>query len=224
MTSFPVSVRTLAPAITAGLLTVSLLPARAATVELISNGGFESGLTGWNSSLNVLALDTYFGLSPASGNSMAVVPAAGFLDAHLEQSIDTTSAVSATLTFDWRLAAVDITRIVETGTDSLTLSVGGQSLFTRSLNDVWDSSLNATTTAWETESIVLPTALLNNGPLSIRFEVENFSPGGGDPGQNFVAFVDNVSVQAVVPEVSSVAPFLAACGIGFWIRRRLVRG
>lgn len=201
----------------------SWIPVHGATVELITNGGFESGLTGWDASLNVLTLGDYFGITPASGSSMAVLPAAGFLDASLQQDIDTSAAVSASITFDLNLAALDLTRFTDLGTDSFTLLVGGQSIFSKSLNDLWDSSLTPTTTGWTQESAVVPLNLLNTGVFQFRFEVENVPAGAGDIGQNFVAFVDNVSVLAVVPEISSPMPWLFA-GLACVIARRRLGG
>jgi hypothetical protein len=99
--------------------------------------------------------------------------------------------------------------------------LGGTTLFTQPLNDVFGGG--STTLGWTAYSASIDPLLLNSGPLTLAFNVENFPGGGGDPGQFLSAYIDNVSIDAEpIPEPTTVALLgIGLAGLaGAEVRRR----
>ena len=184
-------------------------------VNLIGNGGFESGLAGWSTTLNAQALGSYFGLSPNSGSGMAVMPVLATLDSALTQNVDPTGAISVELGFAINLSALD-TSIFDIGSDRLIVSIGGTELYSQSLNDAFGGG--ATGTGWVSHAgIPVPMGLLGLGSVEFRFDVDN-APPGGDLGQFFVVLVDDVTLIATYLDADSGDPIPvsdAGCTLAF---------
>ncbi|MFO1197913.1 MAG: PEP-CTERM sorting domain-containing protein [Burkholderiaceae bacterium] len=205
--------------------------ASAASVELVTNGGFETNLAGWNNTLNVVQSGTtpavplvgWPSVSPAVGSGMAVMSPLGTVDSDLAQTltVDTSLYSSYTVSFRYRLIGLDVTRTLELSDDFLRASIGSTTLISVPLNDVWSLQPSPADTGWQTFSQTF--AGTNSGVqvASLAFHLSNVV--GGDAGQSTVAYLDAVSIQATVPEpgvLALVGAGLVAAGMA---RRRRVR-
>jgi hypothetical protein len=180
------------------LALLAFVPATGSATELVVNGGFETGdLTGWDSTGNVRVLGEAWGISAYEGDYMAVLSLFGFADAGIGQDVDLTGYTSATVSFVYNLGALDFFP-GDAGIDSLQVYLGGNLIFKRTINDHYGDG--TTVTGWTPVSIVVPTAWLGG---SMRFIFWNENVGEGDELQNTVAFIDSVSVNASVPDLSS---------------------
>ncbi|HLV00504.1 MAG TPA: PEP-CTERM sorting domain-containing protein [Acidobacteriota bacterium] len=179
--------------------------AKADPVELIVNGGFETGdLTGWTDSLNVEVLPTHFGVNPAGGDYMAVLAPGTELIAFLSQGFDPTGFDTAVLSFAINMQSLDLLDI-DLGFQFLAVASGSFLQFF-TIDDVVDIPPTSTVLGWQTLNIPLPATDLA-GPLSINFLLLDFSD------EFTTAYVDNVSVVASsVPEPGVV--LLLAIGLG----------
>lgn len=186
------------------LLMVMMGVASAVPIELLENGGFEDGnLNSWNASSEVSVLGSHAGVTPYEGNFMAVMANDFTSDADLNQSFDTTGIASATISFAYNMQAFD-SSLFDFGTDSLTIFLGTEILLTKSLNDVFGGGKSIQ--GWLTFSTTIEASLLNSGSLTVFFDLENTLGGGGDPGQIFAAYIDDVSVLAEpIPEPATIA-------------------
>jgi len=221
-----------------GLLAGILLPAfvlafDASAVPLISNGGFESGLTGWTTSTSASSGGNWFAdtsnatpltgnptVGPFSGSEYAVTdqfgPGANALSQHYTVPAGTTSL---TLTFaifinDWAPSTGDELMKV------LILSNGG--------NPVTGAGTLLTLFSGDT----LVTAGVPNPYITHNFAVTGFVPGDTyildfqetDTLFNMNVGLDVVSLDATttIPEPRSVALLLGAlAAMGIFGRRRL---
>lgn len=192
----------------------------ATQANLVVNSGFENGLTGWDTSFNVISLEQHFGVLPFEGNYMAVMPILGILDASLSQDIvNNTPYTLAEISFAYNIQVRDLSILRDFGQDSLTVTFNDDELLSIPLDDsfVDESSI----LGWTSFSTTVPIAAMG-GPFSLGFSTENFPPGGGDPFQFFTVYLDAVSVQAV-----PIPPTLLLLSSGltslFWLKRRLAR-
>src|SRR4030067_1240575 len=160
-------------------------------VELLTNGGFESSLAGWNHSSNVMVTDSHWGVDAKGGSLMAVLSPGGWFDSSLGQDFSTTGYTSAVVSFAYNLQAFDFS-YCDFGQDSLMVSLGSHDLLKISLNDAFGGGSRIQ--GWNTFYRSFDS--IPQGIFSIRFNVENLFPGSGDWGQVFTAYIDDVSIQA----------------------------
>ena len=180
----------------------------AGAVPMLDNGGFETGdLTGWSATANVSVGGTWLGISPTEGSYQAIMSPLGFGDSDLWQgfSVDPTLYTEATISFDYNLWTFDWTRWLDIGTDYLEVTYDSTVLLKVDLNDPYGTGKKPdgpTALGWNSFSATYDASLLT-GPLTFDFHLENWNPG--DPGQNLVAFIDNVSIEAApVPEPATL--------------------
>jgi hypothetical protein len=186
------------------LVLLALVPATGSATELVINGGFETGdLTGWAHDGSVEVLEGAWGIDPYSGSYMAVLSRFGFLDAELSQDIDFSSLTPTLITFAYNVKGLDLVPLVDLGTDRFQVYLGTHLL----VDEILDANFffGAEATGWHTYRSYVPQEWFG-GSLSFRFVTENW--GAGDEGQNFLAYVDDVSayaddVPAPVPDASS---------------------
>lgn len=200
----------------------------ASGTELIQNGGFETGnLSGWNSTINVVVANGYLGVSPHSGNYMAVMSPLGILDSYLGQDVTLSGYSSAKVSFAYNLGALDISRFLDFGTDRLAAFIGSQEIWSFSLNDLWDRDGNPTVTGWQTADVTVDPSLLGLGTVQFGFVLQNELLLGGDIGQDLVAWIDDVSVDgqstgaaSSVPDAGSTFALLGAALSGLGLLKR----
>lgn len=211
-------------AILALLCALGTSTALATPMELVVNGGFETGdFTGWTQTVNVVVSPLgWLGVSPRSGSQMAVLSPLGVLDADLAQqlSIDSSHFSQYEISFAYRLQALDASRFFDFGTDSLEAVVGGVNLLSYPLNDAFGGGV--TDTGWLIHTLTVSAANLGNLTVDFQFHVENFPPGGGDPGQTLVAYIDDVSILATpIPEPGTL--ILVCLGLAVYGSKRIRR-
>ena len=192
-------------------LALGAVGANAMSVELVQNGGFETGdLTSWAGAGDVAVLGSHVGVNPFDGSYMAVLSPQGVMNADLSQMLDLGSlppSAIATVAFAFNMQAEDNRDDGKKDEDFLTASIGGTTLLTQPLNDPFDLDPNGKTVqGWKYMSWQIPVQSLLSAPLSISFHVQNEV----DRGQYYTAYVDAVSVSApaAVPEVSSTVIIL----------------
>lgn len=210
------------------ILFLVLSAASASAVPLLTNGGFEEGdLSGWVA-INAEAKGPWGASSftqqidPKTGNFMAVLAPGGTTvggvtiplgtgDAFLGQPFSPGGYTSVTISFDFNLQALDITDDTDGGTDSLIAIIvdfANQQVYGGSvpLNDIYGGT--STVYGWtHIETTATNPAGFPAGTFAISFLLQN-SPTGpgtpGDPGQLFSAYLDNVSIDATVPEPNTL--------------------
>lgn len=175
----------------------------------ITNGSFESGLTGWTSAGNVNVVNSqivtdgsFFStttMMPTDGNNFAAI------SADLPSSSLTSDGFSVEIgdeiSFDWFFSAEDYFPFNDLAGYSINLISAGAVVDANILSSVvsvGDYGL----TGWNTASILSPVA----GNVSLQF----YSVNTGDGLLASVLGVDNVSSVSSVP----VVPSLALFGIG----------
>ena len=209
-------------------LALGAVGANAMSLELVENGGFETGdLTGWDVSDNVAILGSHVGVNAYAGSFMAVLSPEGIMDADLSQLLDLGSvppSAMATVAFAFNMQAEDNRDDGRQDEDFLTASIGGQTLLTQPLNDPFDLDPDGKTVqGWKHMSWQIPVQSLLSAPLSISFHVQNEV----DRGQYYTAYVDAVSVtaaSAAVPEVSSTVIILGCALLALeGFRRRFAK-
>jgi len=205
---------------------------------MITNGGFEDGLTGWSTQGYVAALGTDKGISPTEGSYQAVMSyiphllsqyperSYWYLGSNLWQefSIDPALYTEATISFDYNLWGNDW-KSVDWGADYFSVTYDTTELLRVYWKDLYGGS--PTVLGWHTFSATLPASELS-GPGTLKFHVENFHnpcddpySSIGDPHHDFIAYIDNVSIDAT-PVPAPGAVILCSIGIGFagWLCRR----
>ena len=188
---------------------VALLPAVAGASELITNGSFESGFTGWSPTSGVAVASGHDYVVGAGGSGSAAAQAnhfaafgggnvAGFDG--LLQSFGTVAGKVYTLGFDYGAFG--------SGTEELTVIVTGA--FSTHLHPVGTTNLDALFTHYST------TFIGDGAVRSINFAVNAGTGDSIDP------LVDNVSITgATVPEPAKWALLVAGFGlVGVAARRR----
>jgi hypothetical protein len=203
--------------------------------EFIVNGGFESGLTGWEHSANVsfLEQDELGQISAYEGNYMAVLGTlAGSLNASLSQDFNPNalSGQQFELSFAYNLQALDWTHYLDGGGDmfavTIAASIGDTQLFSETINDPFGDG--TTVSGWRTVSRTLPDLANITGDITLEFFLNN-----QDFTQCAAAYVDAVSVHDVadgsdpdasVPDASIMfllGPGLV--GLGLFGRRKFFK-
>lgn len=207
----------------------------AVPVELIVNGDFESGLTGWTAIPGGTSVAAASHNIPAGvpvpvnahgGSLMGAVPAGSLGDAALVQSVNASGLTNLQMSFAFNAQALD-TDIVDNGTDLMVLNLGPLTFpLTAGFADAPDPQAQLPSTrGWQTLSFPLPNAFaLPN--LTVGFTVRNTVFLGGENNQLFTGYIDDVSLTgervAVVPEPGTVAlGAMALGGIGLACRRRM---
>ena len=206
--------RTKSLAILFGVFLTLGLVGSAGALELLTNGGFETGnLTGWAAS-NTAVLGSHLGVNPNEGSFMAVLgPLFGLGNASLSQGFNA-GGLPGTVSFDYNLQSKDILPGFDFGTDRLRVSIDGTTLVNVALNDVFGGG--TTILGWQTFSQFF--AAIPAGPLTISFDMTNLILSGGNPDL-FSAYVDDVSVS--VPEPSALLLLGSGlAGLGFLRRSR----
>lgn len=223
-------------------LVLGLASAAPAAIEVITNGGFESGATGWTSS-NVLFTGSYDmsgngnpAVLPHSGGGMAVLSGPSTsLDAELSQDVDFSDVVSASFSFWLQLEADDISLVLLSFLDTslpesdfLEVYSGSDLVYSQGLDDLYalfgpgsGNSGNSTQTGWVQVSPTIDSSLFGTNPLTVRFNSVNASDPNG--AQNFVAYVDDVSLMVVTPEPTTVIVWGGLGLIGLAASRRRSR-
>lgn len=190
-----------------------------AYANLIENGGFEDGLSGWTA-INAEvkgpwgASATTQRIDPVTGSSMAVLAPGdesfplGQGDAALLQSFLPGGYTSVTISFDFNLQALDTTWRAEAGPDSLiaiVVDVSDRQVYGGSIpfNDPHDGLGKPQTSSvygWtHIETTATEPAGFAAGTFVISFLLRNSEGTGGDPGQYFSAYLDNVSIEGINP-------------------------
>jgi len=177
-----------------GLMILMGIASGVQAAEFIANGGFETGdLTGWSYSANVFVAEEWFSVEPPEGDFMAVMSPGGFFDSGLWQEVsgfDPSEYSQVTVGFEYNFRSVDWFPGLDFGTDYLEVAANGFTLLHIDLDDAFGSGSQPD---WMEFSETYPITEVI-GPLEFRFYLENM--GSGDEGQNTVAYIDNVSVQA----------------------------
>ncbi len=179
-----------------------------ADIETIANGGFESGLTGWTNTVNVVALPAW-GLpvvTPHSGAGMAVMSPLGVLNSTLGQNIDLQGLSQVNVSFWYQIQSLDLPLFGDAPADPLSVQVGDAvlplNLGPFSSNDPAGGA--NTTTGWQFFTTGwIPASSLGPTPHSIRFLLDNQS----SLNESTIFFIDDVSVLAA-PEPASIAVWL----------------
>ena len=214
-------IRVLAP-----VFLILLMCGNGLAMELLVNGGFETGdLTGW-ASTNVEVLPETYGITPpapSGGTYMAVLAPNGLLDAEMSQAFSPAGFSELRISFDYNLRALDWTKENDFGTDSFSVSIGSLVLLSIPLNDLFDALPSVL--GWQTFSqAIITTEPLPSGPFTMFFNVENYPPDGGDLGQLLAAYVDNVSIDATNPVPEPGTILLLGSGLlglgGYSLRKR----
>ena len=193
-----------------GMVALALAPSvgSAAPIELISNGGFESGsFSGWtNTPVTTVVTNggngfgTFPAAGPASGNYAAQMSLIGVLNQSLSQSFSTLGQPFVEISFDYRVQSVDTNGLyplipINNAADPFTVSVNGNTLLNTAVNDPPGFlNFNATDTGWLHFSTgVIPVSNLGvPGPgdtYTIGFSLNN----DDSLGESTRVFVDNVS-------------------------------
>jgi len=191
--------------------------------ELIFNGTFGSGNSGWTFSNAAFASSDVFRgyTSPYDGalaGTMAILGVTDTADASLSQTIDLRGYQSATFSFWYELVGMDTTMPHYEEVDNiLRVYAGDYQLFWTNLDDTLDTSsttpiIAPSWTLWAQRTFTLSSSdaawgLIGAAPVDLRFELDH--TGVGD--EHFRAYIDNVSVDATaVPEPAT----LLLVGIG----------
>jgi len=193
-----------------------LAASMAAQANLITNPGFEDGLTGWDASFNVVTRNQHLGVLPFEGNSMAVLPILGILDASMNQDIvNNTPYTLAEISFAYNIQVLDFSILPDFGLDSFSVLFNDDEILSIPLDDSFGDG--SSILGWMTFSATASVPPMN-GLFTFRFCPENFPPGGGDPFQSLIVYLDAVSVQAVPIPPSLLILSSGLIGI-FWVKR-----
>ncbi len=167
----------------------------AAKASLIENGGFESGLSGWDHSPNVKAKGSWANIDPKGGKRQAVLSPSGFLPSELSQGFEIDETGSISISFDYNLWSFSSLGS-EVGDDFVVTLISDDSVF---FNEILRINFKDTISAWITPTIQgwqhYEETFQFDTPmqLSLLFELDNFK----DPGQFGIGFIDNVKVSSV---------------------------
>jgi hypothetical protein len=193
--------------LTAAAAAALVLSAPAQAAELVSNGGFEAGLTSWTASgtVDVATAAIYnpccgtTGSEPAFSNNHFVAFGGGNVAGTDLVSQTFADVVGALYTFSFDIGAFGA------GTNDITATVGGVSqTFTVTAD-------NNNDTTFHTNGF----SFVGTGSDAVKFTVVAL---GGD---NTDALLDNVSVIGSVPEPATWAMMLTGfLGLGVMLRRR----
>lgn len=167
--------------------------------ELVTNGDFEAGSTGWTEAATsgYELIGDYSSTTVSSSGNLGPPTNTAYLGRvdnetdSVAQSISTVSGATATFSFDYYYVNEDIP-----GYDYLRVYVGGSKVFEQDLGD-----LNAVTLYGPIHESMDASAFMDGTAKDVKFEVTT------DVSAPSSAFIDNVSVQTQsVPEpVSTVA-------------------
>ncbi|WP_035613781.1 PEP-CTERM sorting domain-containing protein [Haloferula sp. BvORR071] len=217
------------------LLLASIAGLASSGAAVLTNGGFESGTSGWTASgsfTTVSSLDgEYAAVSPTAGTSFGVVSNNGVTQASASQTFDISAAY---LLFDYRF----LTDEYNTGTAyndsaSVILTIGGNptTLLTVSRNDLQSGGQGSLLAgagfldntqfgfdigqnAWKT--FLFDTSAFIGQSATLSFQVNNVGDSTPDIGVSQLA-VDRIQQ---VPEPTAPALLLSALGLTALRRRR----